>query len=453
MGSTSFLRSRLATAALLIGTSFLFAVRLFLLVYQKSVNILFWDQWDFLTPLFQGQKGWTLFITQIGSHRMGIGYFLIQLLAGWTHWNTRADSFAILALVVLAMLGALVLKKRVFGSLSAWDVLIPAIFLTVTQYEIFIGVPNESAGALPLFLLIVFCLAWTIDRMAVRLPIILIINFLMIFTGYGFLIAPVTIAIFGLELYKAIRGQSRAAAIAAGVGLLVSIGSILFYFRGFQFGQASQCYGFSASNLVKYPVFMGVTFAKFVGLDYSDQRWISIIFGCLILAMVVGALIYQGVKLLALNNAGNKVSLSIIILTSYGLIFSASAAVGRMCLGMTGASSSRYVTLIIPAFLGLYFFLLTIGRPRTGRLALVILVLIALLGQLPFQGHDLWVIHFFSEDKASWKACYLTYEDVKRCNQLTDFQIYTEYNARLQTELDYLKQHHLNLYLDDLSPH
>jgi len=99
MGSTSFLRSRFTTAALLAGASVLLAGRLFALVSQKAVNILFWDQWGFLSPLFQGKTGWALFTTQAGSHRMGVGFFLIQLLAGLTHWNTRADSFAILALV------------------------------------------------------------------------------------------------------------------------------------------------------------------------------------------------------------------------------------------------------------------------------------------------------------------------------------------------------------------
>lgn len=340
--SSSFLRSRSLLAAFLVGVSAFFAARLFVLIDQKAVNILFWDQWGFLTPLFEGKTGWwTLFSYQAGAHRMGVGFFLIQLLAEWTRWNTRADAFAILALIFAAMLLAIALKKRVFGSLSAWDALIPAIFLTVAQYEIFIGTPDESAAAMPLLLLMLLCLAWTMDRPAVRLPLVLTLNFLLIFTGYGFLIAPVTIAVFGVELYHTVRNRSRSAMAAAGIGMIGSIGSVLLYFRGYQFVPEAQCYGFSAANLVKYSLFMGVTFSKFVGLDYTDQRWPTLIFGALLLAVMLAAFLYQGTGFFSGRNPGKTNYRAAVILIAYSLVFCASAAVGRVCLGMAAAQSSR----------------------------------------------------------------------------------------------------------------
>ncbi|HVN55181.1 MAG TPA: hypothetical protein VMT46_12685 [Anaerolineaceae bacterium] len=113
------------------------------------------------------------------------------------------------------------------------------------------------------------------------------------------------------------------------------------------------------------------------------------------------------------------------------------------------------MTLIIPAFLGLYFTLLTVHWPGRDSLvrqaALAGLALIVLAGQLPYRGHDQWVIRFYSEDKARWKNCYLTFEDVPRCNQLTNYQINPIADTDLRWKLDYLKQNHLNLYLDDQS--
>ena len=453
MNSTSLLRSRSLLAAFLIGVSAFFTARLFVLIDQKAVNILFWDQWGFLTPLFEGKTGWwTLFSYQAGAHRMGVGFFLIQLLAKWTHWNTRADAFAILALIFLAMLLAFVLKKRIFGSFSPWDALIPAVFLTAAQYEIFIGTPDESAAAMPLLLLVLLCLAWTIDRLAVRLPLVLALNFGLIFTGYGFLIAPVTIAVFAVELYHAVRDHSRSAMVAAGIGITGSIASVLIYFHDYLFVPEAQCYGFSVVNLVKYPVFMGVVFSKFVGLDYTDQRWPTLILGGLLLAVMLVAFIYTGAKFWARRSPEKTACRVTVILFAYSLVFCASAAVGRVCLGMAAAQSSRYMTLIIPAFLGLYFSILTIGRlgsiPYGRLIALTGVAVIVLLGQLPYRGHDVWVIQFYSEDKASWKNCYLAYEDIPRCNQLTNYQINPFVDADLRSKLDYLKQNRLNLYLD-----
>jgi hypothetical protein len=55
-----------------------------------------------------------------------------------THWNTRAESLALGAVVFLAMVFAFFLKKRLFGkAISFPDVAIPLIFLTPAQYETF----------------------------------------------------------------------------------------------------------------------------------------------------------------------------------------------------------------------------------------------------------------------------------------------------------------------------
>ncbi len=47
------------------------------------------------------------------------------------------------------------------------------------------------------------------------------------------------------------------------------------------------------------------------------------------------------------------------VLLSYCLLFSVNASIGRLCLGFNAAFASRYVTLLIPAFLAIYFYLLS----------------------------------------------------------------------------------------------
>ena len=441
--------ARYTSPIILSGAFVLLGWRLFVLIDQKAVNILFWDQWDFLTPLFEGRGPWELFNWQHGLHRMGVGYFLIQALAEWTGWNTRADSFAILALVILAGLAALVLKKRLFGSLSAWDLLIPLIFLTASQYEIFIGTPDESAGAFPLLLVVLLCLAWTIDPPAVRLPAVLVINLLTIFTGYGFIAAPITAALFAGQLFADVRVRPRSQAWISGVGLLGSLGSIAWFMNGYIFFPNTGCAGVRPSDLVRFPLFSGVMFARFIGLDFTILRWPTIILGMILLSIFTGMLGFLIYKVIVRRVSNGKTWRSIIFLAGFSLLFSLSAAVGRFCMGMASAQASRYMTLLIPAFLGLYFFLLAIPKPGLRHLSVGVLAAAVLCAQLPYGSNDLRIIHFYSVEKENWKTCYLTYENIELCNQRTNFQIYPTNDARLQSRLDYLKQNRINLYLDD----
>ena len=72
----------------------LLAFRLWTLIDHHSVNVLFWDQWDFYEALFENQGAWDLFRFQHGPHRQGIGFWLTGLVAHLTSWDTRADAFA-----------------------------------------------------------------------------------------------------------------------------------------------------------------------------------------------------------------------------------------------------------------------------------------------------------------------------------------------------------------------
>jgi hypothetical protein len=437
-------------ALILIGAAFtILGIRLFILVNQYSVNLLFWDQWDFLTPLFQGKDLWTLFNWQHAQHRMGIGYLLIRFLAEVTHWNSRADAFAILVLILIATLCTLVLKKRIFGSISIWDVLIVLICLTTAQYETLIGTNNESYTAFPLLLLILFCLAWTIERKLIRLPIIIIIFFTLIFTGQGFIAIPIPFILFGMDLFQSLKDHDRRGSLLAGIGLLGSIGPVLLYFKDYVFNPAVDCFGFVPINLIKYPIFMSVTFARFVGLDFTVNKWLSIICGLILVPTLLIVFLIQAKRVVTDRDPGKKVAASIVILVGYSLLYSASAAIGRLCLGIASAQASRYMTLLIPAFVGLYFFITTIQRSKVRHVLLTILLMGVVLGQIPFNSHDQGIIRFYSSDKQNWKECFLKYEDYQFCNQETQYQIYPRDDARIIMRLDYLKQNQLNLFLDE----
>src|SRR5260370_8579640 len=106
----------------------LLAVRLFRLVEQYSVNILFGDQWQFdEATLFQNHSWLEIFRWQHGPHRQGLGGILSKLFEPLIQWNSRYEAFAIAGIICLACLAALWLKQRLFGKISYADVAIPLL--------------------------------------------------------------------------------------------------------------------------------------------------------------------------------------------------------------------------------------------------------------------------------------------------------------------------------------
>src|SRR5689334_23098494 len=96
---------------LLIGISFIyFGLQLRGFIRRHAVNVLFFDQWDFLTPLFSTPSLWEMFTRQHGPHRQGLGLFVSQAVGIATDWDTRAESLVIGFILILASVAALILK-------------------------------------------------------------------------------------------------------------------------------------------------------------------------------------------------------------------------------------------------------------------------------------------------------------------------------------------------------
>jgi hypothetical protein len=132
------------------------------------------------------------------------------------------------------------------------------------------------------------------------------------------------------------------------------------------------------------------------------------------------------------------------ILLSYPLLFSTNAAVGRLCSTLRLAYSSRYITLLIPAFLAIYFYVLS--RPWRGKRNFVLALWVLLL--LPAAVCKPWEeIRWYSNGKRDWAKCYVRTENIHYCDQSANFLLHTPLEEiGLKEKLDYLKQHRLNLF-------
>jgi len=402
--------------------------------------------WLFYSPLFDYKNLWQLFSWQHGPHREGIGLIVTAILANATYWNSRVDAFAAGVILIMALLCALVLKLRLFGSITIADITIPFIFLTLFQYEALVVVPNLSYGIFPLFLVMLYCLTLLLDNQIKRYLILLVLNFLLIFTGFGMFMGILTMILLLIDIYQS-RHFKKGFYISI-IAFFLALVSSLSFLISYHFDPAIPNFSFSVSYLLQYPLFVSLMLSAYWGWhSLIVGQPIAMAAGSFILLILVFVLVFRSRRIIRDGLYSNQKNLVIVILIGYSLLFCLFTAIGRTPLGLQQAQVSRYLTLLIPAFLALYFHLQTISDVKLCRIFLFAYFIMSIVGSLPFSMIDNLPLKNY-RDKINWKACYLQYEDVNRCDQVTQFQIYPVNNDDLQNKLSYLKEHHLNLFLD-----
>jgi hypothetical protein len=416
-------------------------IRYFHFIWKYSVNILFFDQWDFLTPLFEERTGVvSLFLRQHGPHREGLGLVADRILYVATGWNTRAEVFLIGGAIFGAMLLALLLKVKLLGQITYTDVVIPFIFLSLVQFETLIGTPNAAYSGIPLFLILLYCLVLLQRRPVLKYTLLLLINFLLIYTGMGIFMGAVTIGILSLECYRRLRHWSTVSFLASAATLVAATGSLASFFINYRFRPAVDCFEFPYRDLMAYPRFMAIMSASFLGP--TGPMMLLTVAGIVI---VIFSLVVLGIQFvhLATRKSLQDVQLVIAVLLTYGLVFSANTAIGRVCLGPQAAQASRYTTLLVPLFLGLYLFLASLPASALQKIMLVGFVIVLVPGALRLHPAARW----FSDGKRAWADCYVRTEDIEYCDQATSFKIYPDPpHTELKRKLDYLKARRLNLF-------
>ena len=465
---------RAIKAVLLLATAIL-TYRHFALIHHHAVNILYWDQWGFFDPLFIGKHWWELFRWQHGPWRQGAG-ILSYLLAEQTNWDSRAESFFIGVLVWLAMLAALWLKQRLFGELRLSDIAIPLIILTPTQFQTYVGAVSSAPTTFPMLLIVLFCLAWTVKRKPWRIVLVLVFNFLLVNTGYGLFVGGITLALFAIESWN--NRKQRQDLAAAFSGLIVSALTVLAFVIDYDLEHFSGSVGHQVTRLWDYPLFAGLMLGRFVRPYPNRIAWFTypaMAFGLGFLLLAIVALCVHLRRVMKFTvpihrrDAENakeaqrekpklretseepdcRINLVITILVGFVLLFVANAAWGRAGMGLNGSQSSRFVTLLIPGFLGIYFHLLTLQADSSRRIALSLFLLLTLPGHLPLRLGDSHPAASFSAGKKAWKECFLQTEDVGHCNQLTGFAVVAAIDREIfRRRIEFMKQRRLNLYKD-----
>jgi hypothetical protein len=421
------------------------AFRLFRLTAEYAVNIFFWDQWDFNdASLFGHHSAWGIFRFQHGPHRQGVGGLLAALVEPWFRWNSRTEAFLMTGIVVVAGLCILLLKCRLFGPLSWTDVTIPMLVFTPAQWESVWNTANFAHGVLPVLLIVLYCVAWTWRNQRAKYAVITAINFLTLYTGFGFFLGLITPVLLAAK-YREARTQTKENRGVLLTCLLISVLSLASFFVGYKNQDASGCSSLLSAPALDYLKFLSLMFATPFGIRGDSPA--AIVAGSVVLIALAAVGLVTWKSALGIKSAPPTSHVVIAVLSGYSLLFCASTAIGRTCMGVVEAHSSRYAIYKQLAILSLYFWTLVLPRPGWRKLlpALLPFLLIPSLFITPSDRQQLTDLY---ELKRDWRNCYLGGKPIDGCNDDIGSIHPNPEGAHLQQKLDYLRATRQNLFAD-----
>jgi hypothetical protein len=436
------------TAWIIAGAFILLAVRLALFIDRYTVNIIYWDQWDFLGGLFEGAGLWELFRWQHGPQRQGIGNLILAVLYSATGWNGRADAAASAVALLLAALTALWLVKRVCGSLRPWDVVVPLLFLTTSNAETYVVAPNIAHGPLSALLLTAYALALTIRRHWPRCVALVIVNFLCVNTGFTLLLGGITPVL--LLMLGCAPQLTRRERTIYGTSIAASLGTLAFFFYGFVPQSATDCFQFPSVRPWEYVPYAGFVLARPFGLVAGVDA-ARLLLGTTAFTTMAGFVAYAGLRLFRAR--GDSVFWGVVAsLSGFALLFASATAVGRVCLGIDSANASRYIPYVMPGLLALYLAIRRYASKSPVAYALLPVFLVACVAK---EGDKLSANEAadYFKYKQRWRECYLSMHDIGACDAWAGHQVYPAPAAtRLQQKLDWLEARRYSLFQDDRRP-
>jgi hypothetical protein len=425
--------------ALVISAFAIACVRLAILVDAYAVNVLVWDQWDFLTPLFEPRSLWDTFRWQHGPHRMGVGLLSMLAVQRWTSWNAGALGWLNLGVTAVAGIVAVGLRRRLpgRGELAWYDALIPVLFLNSSQWAVFIDVPDASHGPMPVMLVLLFALLLTLPGSWRRTTALLLVDFLAVYTGFGLLLGILAPALFGLELRHRERSRN-AVAVAVSLAILVS------FLHGYRW-RAGPCFGgVRAYDVGQLPWFFALLFGRAIGATREISPWSFL--GALVGLTVIALAVVATIRMIRSRDGGWQ---PIWVLAMFSLLFTVSTTLGRGCLGTRAALSSRYVPYAVPGLFAVFLcFAPTVGRFewKPLRHAALLLMIAYVLQDFWPRSVDRRQMTRIASNRTAWADCVRAGGDLLAC-QPAGFSLHPHIRAsRVREKLESLRNQRRGLF-------
>jgi len=420
------------------------AARLYRLTYRYAVNIFFWDQWVFHeADLFQKHSLWEMFRWQFGPHRLGLGPLISTLIEPRFHWNARVASFLACTIVILATCCALWLKQRLFGNLTVFDAVIPITYLSAGQYESLFLNCDLAHGSLPLLLITLYCLAWTVRNVLLRYALVLAVNFVTIYTGFGLFVGVITPLVVCGDFWSNLRSRQNGWAYLV-AGILVSCASFASFFIAYTVAPAVDCFSRAPFSPYLHVAYVTLMYANFW---IKGVEPVAFVIGSVVVLWLLWTLLTSVWAMQRSQDVAWLRKAIPAILVAFSLLFASNAAYGRLCLGLASAQASRYTNYLALGLVGAYLSVLTLRSVQV-RSALLMAIAVVFLATIPIRADDRYLMRSYSEIKLQWKKCYLAGGAIPECDRVAGLKIEPEPEQVLQNKLDFLKQNRLNLFAD-----
>lgn len=411
--------------------------------FANTPNVLFWDQWDIYNPLFNGESWWHTFTYQHGPHRQGLGGLLNAALAGLTGWDARGDAVLTVAATAAAALAALPLALRCGARAGLALATVPLLFLTMRQFEAWVGPANPAHGAFPILLTMLYGLSWFMRAAHWRLAAQVLLTFLLVFTGFGLFAGALSPVLLGLEAWRA-RGDRRAVLLAGAAGLLTLAVWGLF-FIGYKHQPAVPNFHFPHERPWEYGYFAALMLASFAGL--RSHVALDLAGGAVLLLLLGAVAAIHGRRLLRAAPSAEPASAALFILAAGTLLYCLNTAIGRISLGWHDAPyAPRYIPLVAPGMLALFIQAERLASRLWRNGLWVVLFATAAWSGLTLPPGDRHAVDWYRRSRERWREVYRATDSQARANAATvtdgDFVLYP---GDLTTRLEYLRRHQLNL--------
>lgn len=415
-------------------------------IYEYSVNVLFFDAWDFHHAFVLGYSPMQQFTAQFGPHRMGPGLVITGFLNDMSGWNSNWISMAIGIMMFLSAPVYLLVKYKLFGRITFFDLSVFVIVLSLVQFEVFTISPFMSHSAVPALLTSLYVLSLFIRNLYARNILMLIINLNLVFSGYGLFAGVITILLFAIEIFSEIKSGKAQRAWVDFISLVLAIATLITFFIGYQMGYTENHTLILWGQPWKYLIFIFLVYAGAFG--FMGYSVINVVIGMVAFVIVCVVLLKSLFGLIRnhdATSANNMMDRVLFVMTAYPVIFVVALSIGRIELGYEVAGSSRYIPYLVPSFVAVYFYLNSLRFPLKAYAVPVFFVLMVFLQINSFSSFG--GMKYWSSKKLEWKINYLNTLDVKSADSLSNFAVHPNSVSTLKM-LEYLKKNNLNLFLD-----
>ncbi len=359
-------------------------------ISKNSVDIPFWDQWNIANIITSNASLFQILSYQHNEHRIGIGLFIMKVLAKYSDWNQIIEIQFVSFLVIASALLIGVVKYSISKKIEIFDILIPLIVLNIFQFEN-IAWGFQIAFTLPLFFLCLWVFSLKIKNPRERYIILTILSLLSSFSSFHGLILPVfTIILSFVEYFRYTLISKKLFILTA----ITNIFIIFLYFFGY-----TKNFQTAPSLSLSMPVIKYFSLAVSNGFFFSiNNPPINILIATIVLSFFA-----VGIWKLLGSKPRNDSAFVGCILIFYSITFAVIISSGRSSLGIDQALSSRYVTFTMLIPIGLYFIFSSF---KYGKYFKVILLLFIISNSIFLTDKSIKSSNELTEGKRQALACY-----------------------------------------------